>query len=122
LETDLKILKKGDSTEIGERGINLSGGQKARISLARAVYSEADIYLLDDPVSALDVDVRRAIFTHVLQGKLKDKTRILSTHAIDFLELSDRVIVMKQGRIEAIVPQSEIKTHPAISEYIQCRD
>jgi ABC-type Na+ transport system ATPase subunit NatA len=86
------------------------------------VYSDADIYLLDDPVSALDVDVRRAIFTHVLQGKLKNKTRILSTHAIDFLELSDRVIVMKNGKIEAIVAQDEIKTHPAIAEYISCRD
>jgi ABC-type multidrug transport system fused ATPase/permease subunit len=62
LERDLEILPNGDLTEIGEKGINLSGGQKARISLARAVYANKDIYLLDDPISALDAAVRKQIF------------------------------------------------------------
>jgi ABC-type bacteriocin/lantibiotic exporter with double-glycine peptidase domain len=65
LERDLEILPMGDRTEIGEKGINLSGGQKARISLARAVYQEADIVLLDDPISALDANVRKKVFKHV---------------------------------------------------------
>ena len=65
LERDLEILPMGDRTEIGEKGINLSGGQKARISLAMAVYQEADIVLLDDPISALDANVRKKVFKHV---------------------------------------------------------
>jgi ABC-type bacteriocin/lantibiotic exporter with double-glycine peptidase domain len=86
-------------TEIGEKGINLSGGQKARVSLARAVYTNNDIMLLDDPISALDANVRKLIFKEVFQGMLKDKTRVLATHAVDFLHLSDRIIVMKGGRV-----------------------
>jgi ABC-type bacteriocin/lantibiotic exporter with double-glycine peptidase domain len=82
-------------TEIGEKGINLSGGQKARVSLARAVYTDNDIFLLDDPISALDANVRKAIFKEVFQGLLKDKTRILATHAVDFLHLADKILVMK---------------------------
>ena len=86
-------------TEIGEKGINLSGGQKARISLARAVYADTDIIMMDDPISALDANVRKKIFTQVFQGILKNKTRILVTHAIDFLHLSDRIMVLKDGKI-----------------------
>jgi len=70
LERDLDILPIGYLTEIGEKGINLSGGQKARISLARAVYADKDIYLLDDPISALDAGVRKKIFQNVILGKL----------------------------------------------------
>lgn len=88
-------------TEIGEKGINLSGGQKARVSLARAVYSNADICLMDDPISALDANVRKKIFKQVFQGLLKQKTRVLVTHAVDFLHLSDRIVVLKGGKIEA---------------------
>ena len=94
LERDLQILPAGDQTEIGEKGINLSGGQKARISLARAVYAESDIILMDDPISALDAHVRKAVFHQVLKGMCKDKTRILATHAVDFLHLCDRIIVI----------------------------
>ena len=68
LERDLEILPAGDLTEIGEKGINLSGGQKARISLARAVYSDRDIFIMDDPISALDANVRKKIFYNVLLG------------------------------------------------------
>ena len=65
LESDLAIMPAGDLTEIGEKGINLSGGQKARVSLARAVYQEADVIMMDDPISALDANVRKAIFKQV---------------------------------------------------------
>jgi ABC-type sulfate/molybdate transport systems ATPase subunit len=76
--------------------------------------------LFDDPVSALDVDVRKRIFTHVLDGRLKDKTRILATHAVDFLEIADRVVLMKAGRIDAIVSNKDIKNHAGIQEYLKC--
>jgi len=99
LERDLKILNAGDFTEIGEKGVNLSGGQKARLGLARAVYQDRDIYLLDDPISALDVKVRKNIINNVINGVLKGKTTILVTHAIDFLHLADKVIIMDEGKI-----------------------
>ena len=97
---DLEILKGGDMTEIGERGINLSGGQKARVSIARALYSDSDIYLFDDPISALDAHVGRNIINNVLCDYLKDKTRILVTHAIQYCNRADRIIYMKDGRID----------------------
>jgi len=87
-------LLSQDLTEIGEKGINLSGGQKARVSLARAVYAERDIILMDDPISALDANVKKKIFQNVFIGKLRDKTRVLVTHAVDFLHLVDRIIVI----------------------------
>mgnify|MGYP003912525127 CR=1 FL=1 len=95
-------------TEIGEKGINLSGGQKARISLARAVYADTDIIMMDDPISALDANVRKKIFSQVFQGMLKQKTRILVTHAIDFLHLTDRIIVIKDGKIQAFGTFNEL--------------
>jgi len=96
---DISILEGGDLTEIGEKGINLSGGQKARISIARAIYSDFDIVLMDDPLSALDAHVKHKIFQHLLLEKLYNKTRIMVTHAIDFLDKVDRIIVMDKGRI-----------------------
>ena len=96
---DLEILKGGDMTEIGEKGINLSGGQKARVSIARALYSDSDIYLLDDPISALDAHVGRNIMNNCICEYLKDKTRILVTHAIQYCNKADRIIYMKDGRI-----------------------
>ncbi len=97
---DLEILPSGDLTEIGEKGINLSGGQKARVGLARAIYANKDLILLDDPISALDANVKKSIFKNVIMGELKTKTRILVTHAIDFLHLADKIIVIKDGKIE----------------------
>ncbi|ELU04115.1 hypothetical protein CAPTEDRAFT_1666 [Capitella teleta] len=101
LETDLKILMDGDSTEIGEKGINLSGGQKQRVNLARAVYQDEDIYLLDDPLSAVDSHVGKHIFEHVIgpTGVLKHKTRVLVTHSATYLPQVDYIIVMKSGEI-----------------------
>ncbi|KAH9151851.1 hypothetical protein LEN26_003771 [Aphanomyces euteiches] len=101
LKTDLAILPQGDATEIGERGINLSGGQKARVSLARAMYREnADIYLFDDPLSALDVHVAGAVFQECIQNLLADKTVVLVLNShYHFLPKADRVLVMEDGTI-----------------------
>ena len=96
---DLQILKGGDMTEIGEKGINLSGGQKARVSIARALYSDSDIYLFDDPISALDAHVGRNIMNNCICDYLKDKTRILVTHAIQYCDKADRIVYMKDGKI-----------------------
>ena len=109
LERDLEILPAGDLTEIGEKGINLSGGQKARISLARAVYSDRDIFLMDDPISALDASVRKKIFKNVLLGYLRQKTRLLVTHAIDFIHLADKIVIMDKGRIRACGRYDELE-------------
>ncbi len=101
LDTDLLSFSHGDLTLIGERGINLSGGQKARLSLARAFYSQSDIYLLDDPFSALDSRVARNIFDRTLKkGSMRDKTIILVTHHLHFAKESDHVILMNDGKVE----------------------
>lgn len=97
LSRDLEILPHGDRTEIGEKGINLSGGQKARISLARAVYANTDFIIMDDPISALDANVKKKIFKNVFTGLLQEKTRVLVTHAVDFLHLVDQIIILKNG-------------------------
>uniref|UniRef100_A0A8C3UU77 ABC-type glutathione-S-conjugate transporter n=1 Tax=Catharus ustulatus TaxID=91951 RepID=A0A8C3UU77_CATUS len=98
---DLKLLPAGDQTEIGEKGINLSGGQKQRVSLARAVYSDADIYILDDPLSAVDAHVAKYLFEQVLgpKGLLQKKTRILVTHSISFLPEVDNIVVLAGGAV-----------------------
>ncbi|KFV57602.1 Canalicular multispecific organic anion transporter 1, partial [Tyto alba] len=98
---DLELLPAGDQTEIGEKGINLSGGQKQRVSLARAVYSNADIYILDDPLSAVDAHVGKYLFKHVLgpKGLLQKKTRILVTHSISFLPQVDNIVVLVAGAV-----------------------
>lgn len=80
LVSDMLQFTNGKDTIIGERGINVSGGQKARISLARAIYQDADIYLLDDPLSAVDPEVANKIFEDAIQGALKNKCVILVTH------------------------------------------
>ena len=99
LKRDLEILPAGDLTEIGEKGINLSGGQKARVSLARAVYADKQLILMDDPISALDANVKKKIFKLVFMRKLADKTRVLVTHAVDFLHLADSIILLQRGRV-----------------------
>ncbi|KAE9611527.1 hypothetical protein Lal_00011930 [Lupinus albus] len=99
LEKDLEMMEYGDQTEIGERGINLSGGQKQRIQLARAVYQDCDIYLLDDVFSAVDAHTGSEIFKECVRGALKGKTVILVTHQVDFLHNVDLIVVMKDGMI-----------------------
>ena len=101
LAEDFAILPDGDQTEVGERGISLSGGQKTRLTLARAVYARADIYLLDDVLSAVDQHVGRHIIDNVLgsKGLLSGKTRILATNAIPVLMEAHFVILLRDGRI-----------------------
>lgn len=101
LEDDLKILPAGDMTEIGERGITLSGGQKARINLARAVYKTKDIFLFDDVLSAVDSRVGKHIMDECMLGLLKSKTIILATHQLSLIEKADRVIVISpEGQVD----------------------
>ncbi|BFI05699.1 protein MpABCC1 [Marchantia polymorpha subsp. ruderalis] len=99
LEGDLMQLTYGDDTEIGERGINLSGGQKQRIQLARAVYQEADVYLLDDIFSAVDAHTGSSLFQECVRGTLKSKTLLLVTHQVEFLRGADLILVMRDGGI-----------------------
>lgn len=101
LKPDLDMLPGGDQTEIGEKGINLSGGQKQRVSLARAVYADADVYFLDDPLSAVDSHVGKHIFEKVIgpHGVLRHKTRVLVTHGITYLPQTDKIIVIKDGEV-----------------------
>ncbi|KAF9688092.1 hypothetical protein SADUNF_Sadunf02G0161200 [Salix dunnii] len=99
LEKDMEMMEFGDQTEIGERGINLSGGQKQRIQLARAVYQDCDIYLLDDVFSAVDAHTGTDIFKECVRGALKGKTILLVTHQVDFLHNVDLISVMRDGQI-----------------------
>ncbi|KII85509.1 hypothetical protein PLICRDRAFT_145262 [Plicaturopsis crispa FD-325 SS-3] len=100
LEHDLEMLPHGEETEIGEKGINLSGGQKARVSLARAAYSDSDVVLLDDSLSAVDAYVGKSILENcILGGPLAKKTRILVTHALHVLDKADYIYVMDNGTI-----------------------
>lgn len=118
LERDLEILPAGDLTEIGEKGINLSGGQKARVSLARAVYADNQIILMDDPISALDANVKKKIFLNVFLKKFKSKTRILVTHAVDFLHLVDNIVLLKKGKIVLHGTFDELKDSEYLKEVI----
>ncbi|XP_060873208.1 ATP-binding cassette sub-family C member 4-like isoform X2 [Metopolophium dirhodum] len=99
LKTDLEQFQYGDKTVVGERGISLSGGQRARINLARAVYKQADIYLLDDPLSAVDAHVGRHLFRKCIKGYLREKTCILITHQIQYLSSVDQIILMHKGNV-----------------------
>ena len=99
LTKDLTNFTNGDLTEIGQRGVTLSGGQKARVGLARAVYSDADIYLLDDPLSAVDTKVGRRLFESCILRHLSGCIRLLVTHQLQYLKDVDRVIVMDNGSI-----------------------
>ena len=119
LRRDLEILPGGDMTEIGEKGINLSGGQKARVGLARAVYADRDLILMDDPISALDANVKKKIFKSVFMKKFAKKTRILVTHAIDFLHLVDTIILVKEGRIVLYGPFNEVKENAYLKELVR---
>ncbi|KAJ1853035.1 hypothetical protein LPJ73_002720 [Coemansia sp. RSA 2703] len=104
LTEDLRSLPDSDLTVIGDRGINISGGQRARLSLARAVYSRADIYILDDPLSAVDAHVKRHILDNVLlaKGILGDKLRIIATHIETILPYCDQVVTVDDGRISTV--------------------
>ena len=99
LKKDIRKFPNGDETLVGECGTILSGGQKARVGLARAVYSDADVYLLDDPLSAVDSTVGQHIFKICINNVLGDKTRLMVTHNLQFLENADHIVVMHEGSI-----------------------
>ncbi|KAJ0481794.1 putative ABC-type xenobiotic transporter [Helianthus annuus] len=99
LNKDLENLSFGDQTVIGERGINLSGGQKQRIQIARALYQDADIYLFDDPFSAVDAHTGSHLFKECMLRSLESKTVIYTTHQVEFLPAADLILVLRDGRI-----------------------
>ncbi|XP_072433975.1 ATP-binding cassette sub-family C member 4 isoform X2 [Chiloscyllium punctatum] len=99
LKRDLELFQDGDLTQIGDRGVTLSGGQKARINLARSVYQDADIYLLDDPLSAVDAEVGRHLFEQCITGVLKNKPRILVTHQLQYLSAADQILILREGQM-----------------------
>ncbi|KAG5204276.1 hypothetical protein JEQ12_002252 [Ovis aries] len=96
---DLQLLEEGDLTEIGDRGTPLSEGQKARVSLARAVYQDADIYLLDDPLSAVDAGVSRHLFEQCVRQALQEKITILVTHQLQHLKDASQILILKDGKM-----------------------
>ncbi|XP_017117181.1 probable multidrug resistance-associated protein lethal(2)03659 [Drosophila elegans] len=102
LERDFELLPLKDKTIVGDRGASLSGGQKARISLARAVYREASIYLLDDPLSAVDSNVGRHLFEQCMRDYLRDRIVILATHQLQFLQQADQIVIMEKGVVSAV--------------------
>lgn len=114
LVKDFEIMAAGDKTEIGEKGINLSGGQKQRISLARSVYANADIYILDDPLSAVDAHVGKSIFDNVIgsKGMLREKTRLFVTNNLSFLPQVDRILMMENGEIVESGTYKELIKNP----------
>ncbi|XP_067116274.1 ATP-binding cassette sub-family C member 4-like isoform X2 [Osmerus mordax] len=110
LKRDMELLPDGDLTLIGDRGATLSGGQKARVNLARAVYQDADIYLLDDPLSAVDAEVGRHLFEQCICGLLKHKPRILVTHQLQYLKAANQILVLKEGHMVARGTYNELQS------------
>ncbi|KAM6940945.1 LOW QUALITY PROTEIN: ATP-binding cassette sub-family C member 10 [Lycodopsis pacificus] len=108
LSDDLNVLPNGDRTEVGENGVTLSGGQKARLALARAVYMDKDLYLLDDPLAAVDADVAEHLMTKCIVELLRGKTRILCTHRVEFVDKADMVVLMENGTIVKTGTPAEI--------------
>ncbi|KAA6380792.1 MAG: putative ABC transporter C family member 2, partial [Streblomastix strix] len=111
LEPDFQTLAAGDMTAIGEKGVNLSGGQKARIQLARAVYSDRDIYILDDPLSAVDAHVGKILFEECINGRLKGKTRLLMTNQLQYIDQADNIILLRDKQIFAQGTTANIKNN-----------
>ncbi|XP_065620669.1 ABC transporter C family member 8 isoform X2 [Quercus suber] len=118
LDKDINNFNHGDLTEIGQRGLNMSGGQKQRIQLARAVYNDADIYLLDDPFSAVDAHTAAILFNDCVMAALENKTVILVTHQVEFLSEVDKILVMKDGQITQSGSYEELLTAGAAFEQL----
>lgn len=110
LERDFKLFTHGDRTLAGERGVTLSGGQRARINLARAVYKDADIYLLDDPLSAVDTHVGKQLFDDCICGYLRDKCVVLVTHQLQYLKSVENICLLQAGKVEVQGDYESIKS------------
>jgi ATP-binding cassette, subfamily C (CFTR/MRP), member 4 len=108
LQRDFELLPHGDRTIVGERGVSLSGGQRARINLARAIYKQSDIYLLDDPLSAVDTHVGKYIFEQCITGFLRNKACILVTHQLQYLKDVEHIVLMNFGSIESQGPFRDV--------------
>ncbi|XP_050359927.1 ATP-binding cassette sub-family C member 4-like [Nymphalis io] len=119
---DFEQLPSGDATLVGERGISLSGGQRARIGLARACYRNADIYLLDDPLSAVDTHVGKHLVSECILGLLRHSTRILVTHQLHHLKAADKVIILRNGEIETQASFEEVSKSPLFEELLEDED
>lgn len=102
LVKDFEQFPNGDLSIVGDRGASLSGGQKARINLARAVYRDTDIYLLDDPLSAVDIHVSKQLYEDCICGYLRNKTRILVTHQVHYLKNADQIVILKNVRLSIL--------------------
>jgi len=114
------MLPNGDLTEVGEKGISLSGGQKQRISICRLIYSDADVQIFDDPLSALDANVGKKVFENVMKEGLKGRTRILVTHALHFLSMVDYVYVLEEGRLREQGKFEELMSNgDAFAKFVQ---
>ena len=111
LVDDIRLFPKGDSTFVGERGVSLSGGQKARVNLARALYLDADIYLLDDPLSAVDAHVGRQLFDEAINSFLRGKIRVLVTHQLHYLKDADQVLILNKVLYNQNCVHLSIKIH-----------
>ncbi|KAI6657774.1 Multidrug resistance-associated protein 4-like [Oopsacas minuta] len=120
LREDIQLFPQGDFTLIGERGVTLSGGQKTRVSLARSVYKQADIYLFDDPLSSVDFRVGKDLFNNCMRGFLSSKLILLVTHHIYYVRQVDYIIVMREGVIEGrgVYPDI-IENNTFCKEYLQ---
>ncbi|KAJ0181195.1 hypothetical protein K1T71_003280 [Dendrolimus kikuchii] len=116
---DFEQLPAGDATLVGERGISLSGGQRARIGLARACYRQADIYLLDDPLSAVDTHVGKHLVSECVNSLLKHSSRILVTHQLHHLKTADKVIILRNGDIEIQGHFDEVSKTPLFAELLE---
>lgn len=115
-ETDLELMENGINTDVGEGGSSISGGQRTRLVLARCIYHQPDVYILDDPLSALDMHVADLILNEGLMGGLSNTTRIITTNSINFLSNADKIFIMDAGKIVFGGPFSEVKEHPIYME------
>ncbi len=122
LKEDMKRFPTGDLTFVGEQGVVLSGGQQARVSLARAVYGDADVYLLDDPLSAVDLKIAEHIFNHCIRQLLQNKTRIMATYSENHIKAADQVVVLNKGSVIGKGTFSELKEGDTLSTVLDAVD